>query len=605
MVDRDGNTLVQLRGDGAGPQSFESASKKAYTAVAWNAPTSELVKRLDQAPTLKDIPGTLFLAGGAPVQAQGAPIAGIGVAGAAERCRRRAVRPGGREGAREVTRRDRPALAGHEAPRAGPPGGAGPPMHGGTSDVDAEVLGDADEARGVALADGAELPLGAVAVELAEDHGGLGRRVLAEVVAGDLGAAGLVDDADEGVPHLAEVLAAVLGVVDRDREDDLLDVGRQARQVDLDLLVVALALAGDVVAGVLDGLVRRRLVVEEDKVLVGVDLAARVDRDGARVEVEVRAGGGADVPAEADRDGGQARCLLGERDVAALGQAYSHGDVPFLRRFVGLRAADEATVTLLNAMQGTARFHHPLLSLPNPDALARAVDRAPDRARRRCPSEKWVTGTPAEAGSWDTCPGPMSSAVRSSFQRPSSYGVSRGPPVRAASTSTPATVRSSCASTSSRRRRCRLCGRSAPWSGWRAGWSTACCPYAPPTTAPNGATARPLPCGWPRCSRRPPRRRPRRAANRGFRAASTSGGCGRRSSAATPSGAARAAAGTEPRTPAATRVQAPPGRPPSPGRQAPAPGAPSASAQMPVLPPEVRQRPAVRHPGPRRSVRGR
>ncbi|CAM5358428.1 hypothetical protein SGRIM128S_03630 [Streptomyces griseomycini] len=56
--------------------------KKAYTAVAWNAPTSELVKRLDNAPTLKDIPGTLFLAGGAPVTAKNAPIAGIGVAGA-------------------------------------------------------------------------------------------------------------------------------------------------------------------------------------------------------------------------------------------------------------------------------------------------------------------------------------------------------------------------------------------------------------------------------------------------------------------------------------------------------------------------------------------
>ncbi|MGP8299796.1 GlcG/HbpS family heme-binding protein [Streptomyces inhibens] len=82
VVDRNGTTLVQLRGDGAGPQSYESAVKKAFTAVSWNAPTSELVKRLDQAPTLKDIPGTLFLAGGAPVQAQGAPIAGIGVAGA-------------------------------------------------------------------------------------------------------------------------------------------------------------------------------------------------------------------------------------------------------------------------------------------------------------------------------------------------------------------------------------------------------------------------------------------------------------------------------------------------------------------------------------------
>ena len=41
-----------------------------------------LAGRLQQAPNLKDIPGTLFLAGGAPVQVKGAPIAGIGVAGA-------------------------------------------------------------------------------------------------------------------------------------------------------------------------------------------------------------------------------------------------------------------------------------------------------------------------------------------------------------------------------------------------------------------------------------------------------------------------------------------------------------------------------------------
>ncbi|MFD4109664.1 heme-binding protein [Streptomyces sp. NPDC058650] len=82
VVDRNGNTLVTLRGDGAGPQSYESAAKKAYTAVSWNAPTSELAKRLAQAPNLKDIPGTLFLGGGAPVTAKGAPIAGIGVAGA-------------------------------------------------------------------------------------------------------------------------------------------------------------------------------------------------------------------------------------------------------------------------------------------------------------------------------------------------------------------------------------------------------------------------------------------------------------------------------------------------------------------------------------------
>ncbi|MFD8015248.1 heme-binding protein [Streptomyces sp. NPDC058955] len=82
VVDRNGKPLVTLRGDGAGPQSSVSAERKAYTAVSWNAPTSVLAGRLAQAPRLKDIPGTLFLGGGAPVTAAGAPIAGIGVAGA-------------------------------------------------------------------------------------------------------------------------------------------------------------------------------------------------------------------------------------------------------------------------------------------------------------------------------------------------------------------------------------------------------------------------------------------------------------------------------------------------------------------------------------------
>lgn len=51
--------------------------------MSWNAPTSVLAKRLDSAPHLADIDGTLFLGGGAPVTAKGgAPIAGIGVAGA-------------------------------------------------------------------------------------------------------------------------------------------------------------------------------------------------------------------------------------------------------------------------------------------------------------------------------------------------------------------------------------------------------------------------------------------------------------------------------------------------------------------------------------------
>ncbi|UFS93068.1 GlcG/HbpS family heme-binding protein [Nocardia huaxiensis] len=83
VVDRNGNTIVVLRGDGAGPQSYDAAQRKAFTAASWNAPTSQLTERLKSAPQLADIPGTLFLGGGAPIQAKGgAPIAGIGVAGA-------------------------------------------------------------------------------------------------------------------------------------------------------------------------------------------------------------------------------------------------------------------------------------------------------------------------------------------------------------------------------------------------------------------------------------------------------------------------------------------------------------------------------------------
>ncbi|WP_443053055.1 heme-binding protein [Streptomyces sp. FXJ1.172] len=64
------------------PAPPRSAERKAYTAVSWNAPASEPAGRLERAPALKDVPGTLFLAGGPPVTAKGAPVAGIGVAGA-------------------------------------------------------------------------------------------------------------------------------------------------------------------------------------------------------------------------------------------------------------------------------------------------------------------------------------------------------------------------------------------------------------------------------------------------------------------------------------------------------------------------------------------
>src|SRR5947209_1152634 len=78
------------------------------------------------------------------------------------------------------------------------------------------------------------------------------RAGLGQVVPGALHAVGLVDDPHVGVAYLPEVLVAGLGVVDRHGDHHARDLGGHVVEVDLDRLVVALALTGEVVAGVLD-----------------------------------------------------------------------------------------------------------------------------------------------------------------------------------------------------------------------------------------------------------------------------------------------------------------------------------------------------------------
>lgn len=83
IVDRSGATRLVVHGDQAGPQTEESAQRKAFTAVSFGKATSQLAGgATGDAPNIGDIPGTLFLAGGVPVSVDGLPIAGIGVGGA-------------------------------------------------------------------------------------------------------------------------------------------------------------------------------------------------------------------------------------------------------------------------------------------------------------------------------------------------------------------------------------------------------------------------------------------------------------------------------------------------------------------------------------------
>src|SRR5258708_4811667 len=54
VVDRAGETLVALRGDGSGPHTMENARRKAYTAVTFRQPTTAYAKRFaDNDPTVR------------------------------------------------------------------------------------------------------------------------------------------------------------------------------------------------------------------------------------------------------------------------------------------------------------------------------------------------------------------------------------------------------------------------------------------------------------------------------------------------------------------------------------------------------------------------
>ncbi|WP_034482796.1 GlcG/HbpS family heme-binding protein [Actinomadura oligospora] len=78
VMERSGVIRLVVRMRQAGPQTYESAKRKAYTAVAFGQPTSALAGNA----TIRQIPGTLTLAGGVPVKRNGFPIAGVGVGGA-------------------------------------------------------------------------------------------------------------------------------------------------------------------------------------------------------------------------------------------------------------------------------------------------------------------------------------------------------------------------------------------------------------------------------------------------------------------------------------------------------------------------------------------
>jgi uncharacterized protein GlcG (DUF336 family) len=85
VVDRDGETLVAMRGDGAGIHTLENARRKAYTANTFKMPTQEYAKKLQDPNSVAHqqvtLPNVIAIDGGIPIKAGNDVIGGIGVSG--------------------------------------------------------------------------------------------------------------------------------------------------------------------------------------------------------------------------------------------------------------------------------------------------------------------------------------------------------------------------------------------------------------------------------------------------------------------------------------------------------------------------------------------
>jgi uncharacterized protein GlcG (DUF336 family) len=84
VVGRNGEVLVQVRGDGTGPHTMENSFKKAYTSRTFRVPSGEIAKRFKDNPQL----GAVFLTnittgqGALPIKLGEEVIGAVGASGA-------------------------------------------------------------------------------------------------------------------------------------------------------------------------------------------------------------------------------------------------------------------------------------------------------------------------------------------------------------------------------------------------------------------------------------------------------------------------------------------------------------------------------------------
>jgi uncharacterized protein GlcG (DUF336 family) len=85
VVDRDGETIVAIRGDNASPHTMENARRKAYTAMSFRTSTTDYAKRFaDNNPLVHQqvtLPNVIAISGGLPIKLGTEVVGGVGASG--------------------------------------------------------------------------------------------------------------------------------------------------------------------------------------------------------------------------------------------------------------------------------------------------------------------------------------------------------------------------------------------------------------------------------------------------------------------------------------------------------------------------------------------
>jgi uncharacterized protein GlcG (DUF336 family) len=85
VVDADGETIVEMRGDNAGIVTVENARRKSYTAVAFKQTTKDYAKKLEDPNSVVHqqitLPSIIAIPGGVPIKVGDEIVGGVGVSG--------------------------------------------------------------------------------------------------------------------------------------------------------------------------------------------------------------------------------------------------------------------------------------------------------------------------------------------------------------------------------------------------------------------------------------------------------------------------------------------------------------------------------------------